>query len=55
MSFTRAEDRRYRYLMSPTKSIIMMKFWGYSLLDLCLYRQHGTNIFRQPMMVVESI
>lgn len=41
--------------MSPTNSMIMMKLGGYSVLDLCWYRQQGTNIFRQPMMVVESI
>lgn len=43
------------HLMIPTNSIIMMKLGGYSLLDLCWYRQQGTNIFRQPMTVVESI
>ncbi len=41
--------------MSPTNSMIIKKLGGYSVLDLCWYRQHGTNIFRQPMTVVESI
>ena len=41
--------------MSPTNSMIMMKLGGYSVLDLCWYRQQGTNIFMQPMTVVESI
>lgn len=49
------KKRKKTNLMIPTNSIIMMKLGGYSLLDLCWYRQQGTNIFRQPMTVVESI
>lgn len=41
--------------MSPTNNMIIMKLGGYSVLDLCWYRQQGINIFRQPMTVVDSI
>ena len=41
--------------MSPTNNMIMMKLGGYSVLDLCRYRQQGTYIFRQPMTVVDTI
>ena len=51
----RVRFRECSHLMSPTNSMIMMKFGGYSDLDLCWYRQQGTNIFRQPMTVVEII
>lgn len=43
------------HLTSPTNSMIMMKLGGYSALDLCWYRQQGTNIFKQPMTVVDNI
>ena len=41
--------------MRPTNSMVMTKLDGYSVRVLCLYRQQGTNIFRHPMMVVDSI
>lgn len=43
------------HLMSPTNNMIIMKLGGYSVLDLCWYRQQGMNIFRQPMTVVDII
>lgn len=48
-------DREGTHLIRPTNNMIIKKLGGYSVLDLCWYRQQGMNIFRQPMTVVDSI